>query len=582
MIRRLWAQVFVSDDSRSRRISQQLVITVLLGTAITGHLVSRPALLESAQLWAGAALLLAATVGTLVVPWPRLPDLAAAALPVANACAIGLVRLATLPDGATLSFLMFLPAVWLVINHRVTGIMLAVGTTLAVVTAPGVFAVESPSDPLQVARYFLLPIVVLYVTVMIHGLYTRLRATQRRTAQLSRTVQCERDQARQTARLLRSIVESLGIGVLVVDVDGTPAMSNRALQQLDRNALSTHGAEFTAAHARLYHGDGATPIEPPLHPAARATRGEVFDDVVVRLGERGAGQKTLSITARSVPGERGERTGSVLAVHDITPMAEAMRAREEFLASVSHELRTPLTSIIGYLELAADEAAGLSDGGARVQGHLAVAERNCEQLLGLVEDLLVEQSSQIGSFELRPGRHRLSVIAIESVQSFAPAAADRSISLTDRCAETPEAALDPIRMRQVCDNLIANAIKYTEPGGSVTVSTRARGSLTELEVSDDGPGLNADDAARVFEPFYRTATSRRSNASGAGLGLSIVRRIITAHGGDIVVESAVGHGSSFRVTLPLGEGGTAAASAGTTTAPIPPTDGAHSPAEVGR
>jgi signal transduction histidine kinase len=225
--------------------------------------------------------------------------------------------------------------------------------------------------------------------------------------------------------------------------------------------------------------------------------------------------------------------------------------KDSFVASVSHELRTPLTSIRGYLEIVVDgEAGDLTD----EQRHfLRVVDRNAERLLRLVGDLLFVAQVDAGKLALERGPVELSELVEESTQSARPHADAKQIELVLDAQAVPTLDGDRARLAQLLDNLISNAIKFTPPGGRVTVSLAARGGTVALEVADNGMGIPAAEQERLFERFYRTRGAAAQAIQGTGLGLSIAQAIAQAHGGCIRVESEEGRGTTFCVELPLVE-----------------------------
>ncbi|CAH0327848.1 Alkaline phosphatase synthesis sensor protein PhoR [Microbacterium sp. Bi128] len=236
----------------------------------------------------------------------------------------------------------------------------------------------------------------------------------------------------------------------------------------------------------------------------------------------------------------------------MTAEEQALRAREDLVASVSHELRTPLTSIIGYLELALDDTAL----NAATRDQLEIAERNATRLRELVADILaMSAASRHGvDFALRPASADVGEIVAAAVTSAAQHASAHGIRIDASGVGPCPGVVDAHRMRQVVDNLLSNAVKYNTRGGAVVVTVdRVDGTIT-ISVADDGPGISATDQGRVFDRFFRADAVRGSSVHGSGLGLSISRDIARAHGGDITVRSEPGQGTLFTVRLPQREG----------------------------
>ena len=227
---------------------------------------------------------------------------------------------------------------------------------------------------------------------------------------------------------------------------------------------------------------------------------------------------------------------------------ELSRLREEFVASVSHELRTPLTSIIGYLDLIADgETENLTE---EQLGFLTVAQRNADRLHELVGDLLLVAEAEGGVLALDIHYVDLDALATHCVESARPTAASRQIELT-LSGGARQIQGDEIRLSQMMDNLVSNAIKFTPAGGRVAVRTAVEDGMALFEVSDTGPGISPEDQAQLFDRFFRTRGAIDQAIRGTGLGLAITKSIVEAHGGSIAVDSALGRYSRFRVLLPL-------------------------------
>jgi signal transduction histidine kinase len=227
---------------------------------------------------------------------------------------------------------------------------------------------------------------------------------------------------------------------------------------------------------------------------------------------------------------------------------ELSQLREEFVATVSHELRTPLTSIIGYLDLVSDtETTNLT---TEQEGFLTIVQRNAERLHDLVGDLLLVAEADGGRLALDVHEVDLNALAKTCVESAGPAADARQIGLTLDRGATKEIRGDPIRLEQMMNNLISNAIKFTPIGGRVSVRTGSNHDHALFEVSDTGPGISAPDQVHLFDRFFRTRDAIDQAVKGTGLGLAITKAIVDAHRGTITVDSGLGRHSTFRVQLP--------------------------------
>ena len=225
-------------------------------------------------------------------------------------------------------------------------------------------------------------------------------------------------------------------------------------------------------------------------------------------------------------------------------LREQNRLKDELISVVSHDLRTPLTSIMGYLELVAEE-----NDPETVRAFLDVVKRNTSRLHRLVEDLLFVSRVQAGREALELEPVCLGELVVHTVDAALPAAEAADVELASVVETEDVVLLDAHRIAEVLENLLSNALKFTPPGGRVTVwAGRDRGALL-LRVADTGVGIAEDDRKHLFDRFFRASGSE--GVPGAGLGLSIVKAIVDAHGGEVDVRSAVGAGTTFDVRLPL-------------------------------
>ncbi|HEY9723569.1 MAG TPA: HAMP domain-containing sensor histidine kinase [Oscillatoriaceae cyanobacterium] len=231
-------------------------------------------------------------------------------------------------------------------------------------------------------------------------------------------------------------------------------------------------------------------------------------------------------------------------------LRQAGRYKDEFLAVVSHELRTPLNAVLGFGSALQDGVVGdMSDA---QHGYLDKILSAAESQLELVSELLDLSRIQAGKFslEVRPMAFQDEVQRV--LANLAPAAERAGLALMDQVpAELPELMADPQRVDQVLSNLVSNAIKFSSPGGRVIVRARVVGEALWGEVADTGPGISKTDQLKLFKPFSQLDSSSTRRAGGAGLGLSICKALVEAHGGQIELESEPGHGCVFRFSLPL-------------------------------
>jgi PAS domain S-box-containing protein len=237
--------------------------------------------------------------------------------------------------------------------------------------------------------------------------------------------------------------------------------------------------------------------------------------------------------------------GGAVTMQDISYLKELDRLKSDFIHTVSHDLRSPLTAILGYTELV-ERTGPLNSNQQEFLGRL---QSSIHHITSLINDLLDLGRLEAG-FDTRRELVRLDNVLKYSLDMFDAQVKKKNIKLIVAIAEDlKELRANPIRIRQMLDNLVGNAIKYTQPEGSVHVSMSMQGDQIILKVEDTGPGIPPEEQARVFEKFYR-ATNTVEDVEGSGLGLAIVKSIVDSHQGRVWVESIVGKGSSFTVLLP--------------------------------
>jgi signal transduction histidine kinase len=226
---------------------------------------------------------------------------------------------------------------------------------------------------------------------------------------------------------------------------------------------------------------------------------------------------------------------------------ELMRQKDDFAAAVSHELRTPLTSILGYLELIEQSDAERSEPD---ESYLAVVKRNAERLLRLVSDLLLVSEVEDSMLALDFREVDLRQLARECVEAAKPAADAKGIVLQLSQGSALHLGGDRGRLAQMMDNLVSNAIKFTPEGGTVTITTGMQDGQGVFEVADSGMGISSADQTHLYDRFFRTRDATAQAIPGTGLGLTITKAIVDAHGGSIALRSTVGSGTTFVVALP--------------------------------
>jgi signal transduction histidine kinase len=274
---------------------------------------------------------------------------------------------------------------------------------------------------------------------------------------------------------------------------------------------------------RLARGVGraAAPLADLVEASGRVEAGEVGTQVGVR------GPREIRALARAFNAMSSR-------------LAADTEARRRLLADVSHELRTPLAVIQGNVEAMMDGVYPAD------RAHLERVLAETRHLERLIEDLRTLSLADAGALPLHREPIDLAALVEEAVSGFRPQADAAGVAIAVEAGTVPTVELDPRRMRQVLANLLSNALRHTPSGGAVTVRVGAEHDAVVLEVADTGSGMEAEDAARAFDRFWRAG-----EGAGAGIGLAIVRDLARAHGGDVELVSSPGAGTTVRCRLPL-------------------------------
>jgi len=325
--------------------------------------------------------------------------------------------------------------------------------------------------------------------------------------------------------LLIGVVEALAQGLVVIDRGGNVVRLNSSARQL----LQLQ-AEVPFSVDRL-------PREGSLVRDVRA----VMQGTPVETSELMVGGRTLALTARPLP-----NGGAVLAFMDLTARRRLETIRRDFVANVSHELKTPLTVINGFAETLADGHLPDDDR----QRFAATIQSNARRMQRIVDDLLDLSRYESGAWRPDPAMVDVHVTVSEVMAAVRPVAEAKRIALLAEIgADAERLWADPTALRQILDNLVQNAVRYTN-NGSVTLFSRHVDHGILIGVRDTGIGIPSDHLPRVFERFYRVDPSRSRDEGGTGLGLAIVRHLAEAHGGAVRAESTLGIGTTIAVLFP--------------------------------
>lgn len=481
--------------------------------------------------WAMIALATAGAFSTLSTAARR--GLAIALLDMA---ALGILRLTA---GSAIVLALAFPAIWLGLQRRRQGLVLALAATAVTMLLPGFVQAGITGGTLSRAVLMLLTIALCAGTAAAASeAWARQRAVLERARADAEAATAE---LRVQRRLQEVVVTSADVGLASMDAAGRLTSVNPRQQQILDLArpLGDGGPGF------FFAADGATPLPEGSDPFRRAAAAEEFEGLLVWVGADAADRRALIVSARALDDD-GRFAGAVLACHDVTDLLHAMRMRDQFVATVSHELRTPITNIVGYLDLVLADVDGMPE---EARPFLETAARNAERLVRLVSDLLQVGDHDVG-MELELETVDLRQVALEAAEAALEAAAGAGVGLSCAAADPVVVRGDGRRLRQLVDNLVSNAIKFSRSGDRVTLRLARDGSDAVLEVSDTGIGIPADEVDQLFGRFFRTREAHRLSVQGVGLGLAICRDIAEAHEGSIAVSSREGEGSRFVVRLP--------------------------------
>lgn len=534
--RAAWLRSDVIDRTRERTatLNQLLLGSVVFVLAVLIAL--GPFVGDAPLFFTGVLMVFLLTGATFVVPWNRIAFGWVAVIPALDIVAITLMQVAA--PGSALGLLWIFPTMWLAGGFGLLGLY-AVIVASAIITT----VLTAMSQPQFTHATVLLPLVLIAVATT--AFLTSRRSDAQRTllAKQARLLTQVLERTRRQEQEVTEVLDAVDFGVIRIAADGKVSVTNDAHGRLQQ-ALQTEDMD---ADIPAFRDDGVTRLPDSELPLERALRGEAFDAQVVWFGEEPGPRQALSISARRLTDLAGGDAGAVVISRDVTTELDALRARDELVASVSHELRTPLTSILGYLDLAIEDP-GIPD---HVRSNLDIAERNAERLLGIVADILAASSSSSSSVEasIAPQDIDARDIVRAAAEALVPRATARAIAIDLTGLEEAPVSADPMRLRQVVDNLLSNAITYNRDGGTVFLGTTTDGQSTWILVRDTGVGITDTDRSRLFQRFYKAGTPRRS---GTGLGLAITRDIVRAHGGDLGLHSSPGVGSTFIVKLPAG------------------------------
>jgi two-component system phosphate regulon sensor histidine kinase PhoR len=365
------------------------------------------------------------------------------------------------------------------------------------------------------------------------------RALNETAARLDATIASLTEERNRSAAILRSMVE----GVAVIDTEQRILFCNHAF-------CRAMAADEAGCQGRRLVEVARQPELLGVAQRVLGTRERVDAEVATPAADAAGQQRSYAVTAAPVAG--GDAAGAVVVLHDITELRRLERVRRDFVANVSHEFKTPLTAIQGFAETL---LGGALDDAQNARRFLEIIRDHAQRLGRLTDDLLKLSQIEAGTLELELRAVGVAGLVEGCVETTRLKAAPKRMALEVACpADLPAVRADAIRLREVLQNLLDNAVQYTPAGGRVEVraaATTAGGrAMVTFTVADTGIGIPSAEQSRIFERFYRVDTARSREVGGTGLGLAIAKHIVEAHGGRIWVESAVGAGSRFHFSIP--------------------------------
>lgn len=382
--------------------------------------------------------------------------------------------------------------------------------------------------------------------------------------EISRRQRAEQELRRQR-ELLHVTISSIGDAVIATDRDGRITFMNGVAEQLTgwpaAEAMQTPVGEVF----NIINEDSRDPVENPVARVLASGQTIGLANHTLLLGRDGI-ERPIDDSGAPIVDAAGQLYGVVLVFRDVTELravqrqeraartaAEAAsRAKDEFLATLSHELRTPLNAILGWSRML---RRGSLDESRRARA-LDVIERNAEMQARLIEDLLDVSRIMVGQLRLHVQPVNLQGVIEAAIDAIRPGADNKSLRVSSSVRVTSALYGDGGRLQQVVWNLLTNAVKFTPPGGVISVDADEHDGHVRIVVTDSGEGFPAQFRSRLFETFSQADGSFSRPHGGLGLGLAIVKRLVEAHGGQVEADSrGQDQGSTFTVTLPLGQGG---------------------------
>ena len=337
------------------------------------------------------------------------------------------------------------------------------------------------------------------------------------------------------------ILNSVEDGVILVDDAGSIVVFNPAAGRI--TGVPTEQALGRPWHDVLKfvdrHGLQQARAEDPVRLALQADRRQRRQEAYILA----PGQHRVPLHLIVTPLADSRHRGAVCVMRDMSLEKGREESRVDFVSTASHEMRTPLAALEGYLSLLLEQSLE-----PKALQYAQKAHHNVVQLGQLFKNLLAASQSEDGQLSHQPQVFDLSELLEQVIAENRAQASIKDIELAWQPAKTPSCHLnaDPQRIKELFNNVLDNAVKYTDPGGQVRISLKRTSGFAQAKIEDSGLGVSPRDIPHLFQKFYRVSSSQ----PGIGLGLFICKKIVDLYGGDIWLESEAGRGSIFYVNLP--------------------------------
>ncbi len=359
-------------------------------------------------------------------------------------------------------------------------------------------------------------------------------AMNQMAAHLENRIKAVSDQRNELETVLSSMLE----GVIAVDSQERIISVNQAAAQLFETDFETF--QYRSIQETIRN----LPLQQFINKALSSAQ-PLQEDITLFQNQ----QRILDVKSSPLLDADKIHIGTLIVLNDVTHLRRLENMRSDFVANVSHEIKTPLTAIKGFVETLQH---GKVEKPEETRRFLEIIQRHVDRLNSIIEDLLtlskIEQEDEAGTLNLQSWK--IADVFQAAIQICRSKAEEKDLNIEVGGNQNARTDFDPTLIEQAVVNLLDNAVKYSNPGGSITISAETNDSEILINVRDQGIGIAQKHLPRLFERFYRVDKSRSRQLGGTGLGLAIVKHIAQAHGGYVTVESTVGEGSTFSIHLP--------------------------------